>query len=407
VTTSRNAAAALLNKRWPRSPSQPDQRGESVPETHTPAGVRVTNLTRRYGSNTVLHGISFDIPQGGVCTLLGASGSGKTTTLRLLAGLDRPDGGEVWIAGRQVAGDGMLIPAEKRGVGLLFQSYALWPHMTVFDQISYPLKLRRMGKAEIAKAVQGAADMVGLGHLLDRYPAQLSGGQQQRVGLARALVFGPGLLLLDEPLSGLDAALRRQTRLELEQLQQRVKVTTVYVTHDQEEAMSVSDIVVVMSEGTIVSIAPPREIYDRPNSVYVASFVGASNLLDGTVVDRSGDQVVVRLADGATVRGYTAAALAVGDAAVLAIKPMDVLVRSEGETGENLCDAVVTSATYLGPQVELMLDLAGCEFRVPVQRWSLLEPGNPVRVQLPAERVTVLPPDGTPSAKLTKPTEKD
>jgi len=378
-----------------------------VPDTETPAGVRVTNLTRRYGSNTVLHGISFDIPQGGVCTLLGASGSGKTTTLRLLAGLDRPDGGEVWIAGRQVAGDGLLIPAEKREVGLLFQSYALWPHMTVFDQISYPLKLRRMGKAEIAKAVQGAADMVGLGHLLDRYPAQLSGGQQQRVGLARALVFGPGLLLLDEPLSGLDAALRRQTRLELEQLQQRVKVTTVYVTHDQEEAMSVSDIVVVMSEGAIVSIAPPREIYDRPNSVYVASFVGASNLLDGQVIDRSGDQVVVRLADGATVRGYTAAALTVGDAAVVAIKPMDVLVRGEGETGENLCDAAVTSATYLGPQVELMLDLAGSEFRVPVQRWSLLEPGNPVRVQLPAERVTVLPPDGTPSAKLTKPIEKD
>ena len=171
--------------------------------------------------------------------------------------------------------------------------------------------------------------------------------------------------------------------------------------------MSVSDIVVVMSEGNIVSIAPPREIFDRPSSVYVASFVGASNLLDGTVINRTGDQVVVRLADGSTIQGYGGPALAAGDAAVVTIKPGDALVLPESGTGGNICDAVVTSATYLGPQVELMLNLAGSEFRVPVQRSAAFEPGNPVRVQLPSDRVTVLPPDGTPSAKLNRPNEKD
>ena len=362
-------------------------------EATVPDGVRVSNLDRSYGDQKVLNGISFAIPAGSVCTLLGSSGSGKTTTLRLLAGLDRPDAGEIWIGGRKVAGRGLMVPAEQREIGMLFQAYALWPHMKVREQIAYPLRLRKMSKAAIVDAVQGAAAMVGLAHLLDRYPAQLSGGQQQRVGLARALVFGPKLLLLDEPLSGLDAALRRQTRLELEQLQERVKVTTIYVTHDQEEAMSVSDLVVVMSEGRIVTIAPPRQIYDHPETVFVASFVGASNLLPGTVVNRAGEEIAISLADGTIITGRARHSLAVGERAIAAVKPIDVVVRTDDGFGDNIISGSVTTATYLGAQVELLLRVADAEFRVSVPRAATLRAGDQVRLQLPADAVTVLPPD--------------
>jgi len=379
-----------------------NERSTTVSDPEGRMGVRVTNLERSYGRNKVLHGISFDVPEGSVCTLLGASGSGKTTTLRLLAGLDRPDGGEIHIGGRRVAGDRFLVPAEKREVGLLFQAYALWPHMTVFDQIAYPLRLRKTPRAELAAAVRAAADMVGLGALLDRYPSQLSGGQQQRVGLARALVFGPRLLLLDEPLSGLDAALRRQTRLELEQLQDRVKVTTIYVTHDQEEAMSVSDFVVVMSEGRVVSIAPPQEIYDRPTSVYVASFVGGSNLLHGEVAGVDGDRATVRLADGSTFAGAVQPGLRAGAPAVAAVKPIDITVAERGGTGDNVLPATVTSATYLGPHVELLLDVAGAEVRANVPRWSRLVSGDTVSLHVAPERVTILPPDSSAGTTTTE-----
>ncbi len=355
----------------------------------TPAGIRVRNLNRSYGELKVLDDVSFDVPEGGVCTLLGSSGSGKTTTLRLLAGLDRPDTGDITIAGQVMASDSIFVPGEQRQIGMVFQSYALWPHMKVFDQVAYPLKLRRWDKKRIAAAVDEAIRMVGLGGFLERFPAELSGGQQQRVAMARALVFGPRLLLLDEPMSGLDAELRRRTRLELEELQRRVKVTTVYVTHDQEEAMSVSDVVVVMSQGKVVSIASPRSVYDQPNSVYVASFVGASNLLTGTVTDISGDNVTVRLADGSLVTGIGREALSAGDTAICAIKPIDV-VADIGGTNTNLIHGDVKSSTFLGPQMEILLNVSGEELRVPVPRWSTYQPGDRVSFHLPLERLSVL-----------------
>jgi iron(III) transport system ATP-binding protein len=356
-------------------------------------GVRVTDLVRTFGKVQVLNQVSFEVPEGHVCTLLGASGSGKTTTLRLLAGLDRPDGGDIHIGGRHVAGRGVMVQAEQREVGMLFQSYALWPHMTVEDQIAYPLKLRKMSKEEMRSAIDTTAKRLGIERLLERYPSQLSGGQQQRVGLARALVFAPRLLLLDEPLSGLDAALRRQTLLELKKLQEQVKVTTVYVTHDQEEAMSVSDMVVVMSEGDVVSVASPRDTYERPQNVYVASFVGGSNALHGTLSDVSGRLATIRMSDGSRITGVMPKPVAVGHDAVAVIKPVDIGLQANQQVAEDTVSAQISYSTFLGPQVELMLDIAGQECRALTERGIAFERGDQVRVRLPRDLVTILPPE--------------
>lgn len=362
---------------------------QDLPMQKAGMGIRVRDLNRSYGKQHVLRDVSFEVPAGGVCTLLGASGSGKTTTLRLLAGLDRPDSGVIEIDGKVVASDTVFIPGEHRQIGMVFQSYALWPHMTAFDQIAYPLRLRRTARKALDEAVRSTAAMVGLADLLERYPSELSGGQQQRVALARALVFGPKLLLLDEPMSGLDAALRRRTRYELEELQKRVGITTVYVTHDQEEAMSVSDIVVVMSNGRIESIAPPRGTYDHPKSIYVASFVGASNLLPGKVIAVDNGVATVRLSDGVEISGVAGPLVAVGAHAVCAVKPVDVNIDVAGQT-RNVVKGTVKSSTYLGPQVELLIDIAGVEFRVPVPRESGHRAGLTIDVHLPIDRVSIL-----------------
>lgn len=358
-----------------------------------PGQVHVTGLDRSYGRVKVLDNISFDVPAGSVCTLLGASGSGKTTTLRLLAGLDAPDRGDIYIGGRHVAGRGVMVRAEQRAIGMLFQSYALWPHMKIGEQIVYPLRVRKVTKNERVEALERTAKMLGIERLLDRYPSQLSGGQQQRVGLARALVFDPDLLLLDEPLSGLDAELRRQTQLELQKLQERVGITTVYVTHDQEEAMSFSDQVVVMSEGRISSIAPPREMYDRPATVFVAAFVGRSNLLHGTVSALSGGEVTVRLPDGSTVTGSSAHSLRVDDPAIAVIKPVDVVARPDPGIVQNLLTGVVISTRFVGPRIEVALDFGAYQLELATPRGMSVPVGDALDVHLPPDRVTILPPD--------------
>ena len=271
--------------------------GNAAPSTLTLRAepIEVENLHIQYGLVAAVRGVSFAVEPGEQLTLLGPSGCGKTTTLRALAGLERPSGGTIRIGGQVVysSAQHIDIPAEKRGLSMVFQSYAIWPHMTVFDNVAYGLRVRKRPKAEIVARVHEALDLVQMGAYADRRASQLSGGQQQRVALARACAFSPLVLLFDEPLSNLDAKLRADMRIELRELQHRLGVTSVYVTHDLEEALAMSDRVVVMRDGLIEQAGTPTEIYARPRNVFVADFVGSSNLVAGKLrADLAGDGLI-------------------------------------------------------------------------------------------------------------------
>src|SRR5438552_15909469 len=241
--------------------------------------IAVENLTKRFGAVGAVSRVSLSIQEGEMFTLLGPSGCGKTTLRRLLAGFYNADEGEIRF-GDRVVND---VPPHERGIGMVFQNYALWPHMTVSENVSYGLKLRKVSSSDTAARVNGVLEKVGLTGLSDRYPGQLSGGQQQRVALARALVLNPQMLLLDEPLSNLDAKIRVQVRSEIRKLQQQLGITTIYVTHDQEEALSLSDRVAVMKDGRVLQVGAPKELYERPANRFVADFIGINNLVEVTV----------------------------------------------------------------------------------------------------------------------------
>src|SRR5216110_1785631 len=245
--------------------------------------IEVDDLEIHYGEVPAVRGVSFSVRPGEQLTLLGPSGCGKTTTLRAIAGLEQPSAGEIRIGGAPVYSSvqRINIPAEKRGLSMVFQSYAIWPHMTVFDNVAYGLRVRRESREAIAEKVDRALDMVQMRPFRDRGASQLSGGQQQRVALARAFVFQPSVLLFDEPLSNLDAKLRADMRIELRELQHRLGITSVYVTHDLEEALAMSDHIVVMRDGLIAQVGSPSEIYNRPRNAFVADFIGSANLIRG------------------------------------------------------------------------------------------------------------------------------
>jgi iron(III) transport system ATP-binding protein len=248
--------------------------------------ISVSDLVVSYGNYVAVKGISFDVQRGEHITLLGPSGCGKTTTLRSIAGLERPTGGSIRLDGTPVysADQRINVPVEKRGISMVFQSYAIWPHMTVFDNVAYGLRVRGLSRKEIEAKASQALDLVQLRHAADRPASKLSGGQQQRVALGRAIAFSPSVILFDEPLSNLDAKLRASMRVELKELQHRLGISSVYVTHDQEEALAISDRVIVMNDGKIEQIGTPDEIYNRPASGFVADFVGSANILPGTIV---------------------------------------------------------------------------------------------------------------------------
>jgi ABC-type Fe3+/spermidine/putrescine transport system ATPase subunit len=275
----------------------------------TPDGrIEVRDLVVRYGNVAAVDGVSFTVARGEHVTLLGPSGCGKTTTLRAIAGLETPSGGSIQIAGQTVysAAERRNVPAEKRGISMVFQSYAVWPHMSVFDNVAYGLRVRKLPRAEVAAQVERALDLVQMRDYATRSASLLSGGQQQRVALARAIAFSPTVVLFDEPLSNLDAKLRAEMRVELRELQRRLDITSVYVTHDQEEALAISDRVIVMHVGGIEQIGTPEDIYHRPKTRFVADFVGSANLIQGRLIE---GRVAGRAAENGRIRFESTAGL--------------------------------------------------------------------------------------------------
>jgi ABC-type Fe3+/spermidine/putrescine transport system ATPase subunit len=319
--------------------------------------LELRNVVKQYGVVRAVDGLSFKIRRGEVFTLLGPSGCGKSTTLRIVAGLEHPEEGELFLTGQTIvsATQGLFLPPERRNMGMVFQSYAIWPHFTVFENIAFPLRLRRMGGVELQKRVEESLDIVGLTGLGERPATALSGGQQQRVALARALVYRPDILLLDEPLSNLDAKLREHMRLELRSIQRRLGMTVLFVTHDQAEAMTMSDRVAVMKSGQFEQVGSPNEVYERPASTFVRDFLGRALVLEGLGrqeggrlhVSLSGEHNRTLIVDDCT--------LAVnGDAVPMAIscRPEDVRLEAAGEAAPNRLVATVEEAAYLGERVE-------------------------------------------------------
>lgn len=336
--------------------------------------ILIEGLTKRYGAVTAVEDLSLEVAAAEFVTLLGPSGCGKTTTLRCIAGLERPDAGEIVIDGRTVVSvdKGIFVPPDKRDIGMVFQSYALWPHMSVFANVAYPLRMRRIARRQVRPSVMEALSTVGLAEYADRPATMLSGGQQQRVALARALVARPRVLLFDEPLSNLDARLRADMRTELRSLRTRIQATSVYVTHDQIEALTLSDRITVMSEGRVHQTGQPQELYARPLTRFVAEFMGFDNVFDGTVVGIRDGQYDIELrigtpaADGnagpvITVPARAEPSLAVDTAVWLAVRssglsPASADARADGR---RTISGTVAARMYLGEDVEYAVDVGG------------------------------------------------
>jgi len=363
--------------------------------------IALRDVVKRFGGVTAVDRATLDVADGELFTLLGPSGCGKTSLLRLVAGFARPDGGEIRFGDRRVD----PLPPYERNIGMVFQNYALWPHMTVRQNVTYGLRLRRLDAGEIERRLEAGLAKVNLTGLEDRYPGQLSGGQQQRVALARALVLNPDILLLDEPLSNLDAKIRIQVRAEIRKLQQDLGITTVYVTHDQEEALSLSDRVAVMREGRVLQISTPRDLYERPVSRFVADFVGTNNFIAGVCRERvdfpkgpegsagAEGHVVVETPLG-VLRGRPAAPLDRGARCVLAVRPENVTLDGRDE---NVVEARIVLASYLGNALRYDVETAGgLTLKVDVRDpWhhTALPPGRTVRVTFPASAALALADD--------------
>jgi putative spermidine/putrescine transport system ATP-binding protein len=321
-----------------------------------PAGVeiRLERLSKSYGGVKAADDVSLVVPGGSFVTLLGPSGSGKTTTLMIVAGFVQPDAGEVFIGGRRVS----HVPAYRRAIGMVFQHYALFPHMTVFDNIAYPLRMRRLARNVIAERVGATLALIQLPDVAQRYPHQLSGGQQQRIALARAVVFEPQILLMDEPLGALDRKLREQMQVELREFQRTLGVTTLSVTHDQEEAMALSDLVVIMRDGRLEQAGPPSDLYERPSSRFVAEFLGTSNAIEGVLQRGAGGGLELLTGSGLCLPIGEIGARPPGAAAQLLVRP-ERIRWAEDEPTEVRADGVVAAVTFLGERLRYQIRLEG------------------------------------------------
>jgi putative spermidine/putrescine transport system ATP-binding protein len=367
------------------------------------AELQLKQLMKAYGATKAIDGISLDVPAGAFVSLLGPSGSGKTTTLNLIAGFLTPDSGDILLDQRSVAD----VPPHRRNIGMVFQSYSLFPHLSVAENVGFPLRMRtRLSREEARQRIHEMLDLVQLAHLGDRYPRQLSGGQQQRVAMARALVSWPRLLLMDEPLGALDKKLREQMQIEIKRIHRSVGTTVIYVTHDQNEALTMSDLVVVMHEARIAQIGTPRELYEAPANVFVADFLGDSNLLAAKVVGTSPDDVSVEIAGGETLRVKRGAIEAsVGDRVVILIRPEDMTVRwSKGQlSGQDMLAGTVRELSYHGDtfRLEVAVGQDTLKVKVPRAEGAAMEPGLQVFLTWPAQAAKLPPataPGGVPGA---------
>ena len=351
------------------------------------AVVELRALTKRYGALAVVDGVDVTVGDGSLVCLLGPSGCGKTTTLRLIAGFLEPDGGAVIVGGKRVSAPGAVVPPERRNMSMIFQSYALWPHMTIAENVAYGLNLRKLPKDEIARRVDEILAVTQMSRFARRYPAELSGGQQQRVALARALVVKPETLLLDEPLSNLDANLREEMRFELRRLHDQYRYTTVYVTHDQQEAMTAADRIVVMRDGRIEQMGAPRDIYERPATEFVARFIGGTNILRGSHLGGN----VVRCA-GLMLRCGQGEPAPDGDTAV-SIRPHEIrLLEAARSDGANRVRGRVERQTYLGPTRDYLVRLPGeAAVRVVTPHDLDIPAGREVMVEFPPAQCRALP----------------
>jgi len=352
------------------------------------ASVEIEHLYKHFGEETAVKDVNLVVAEGEFVTLLGPSGCGKTTTLRCVAGLERPDGGEIRIGGEVVvsAEKGIYLNPEDRNIGMVFQSYAVWPHMTVFDNVAYGLRVRRVGSAELKSKTMRALDLVGLADFAERYATKLSGGQRQRVALARAIVYEPRVVLFDEPLSNLDAKLREQMRDELVRLQREVGITSIYVTHDQSEALVMSDRVVVMDKAVIQQIGDPQAIYSEPANTFVAGFIGVANLIEGKLLASEGDVSDVEIpcndgGDPMRLRARTNQAIPLGGHLSINIRPEDLTLHvnePQANGARNILPGKVIDTVYLGNFLDCRVDVRGHEVGIQIDHFEQLSEGQPV-----------------------------
>jgi len=351
----------------------------------------------RGGAVKAAQNVSFEVPEGKLFTLLGPSGCGKTTTLRSIAGLEKPTAGEIEVGGRVVysSGKGIFVAPNKRNFGMVFQSYAIWPHMNVFQNVAFPLEVRKLPRKEIREKVVRVLTAVALDHLVDRDATKLSGGQQQRLALARALVMEPQLLLLDEPLSNLDAKLRDRMRTELKRLQRDLSLTTVYVTHDQTEALALSHEIAVMNEGHIVQIGTPRQIYEQPANQFVADFVGTTNFIGGTVtaLDDGHGHCIVSSAIG-ELKAHAGEGVAKNLAVTVSVRPEDIELSEAPPAAaedDNICKGTVVAKDFLGNYLDFSVKVGDVVLLAKAHPSLRTPTGDPIYLRMKAEKCVAIP----------------
>jgi len=350
------------------------------------ASVQLQNISKSFKDVVAVKDVNLTIKDGEFFSLLGPSGCGKTTILRMMAGFYVPTIGKILFDNKDVS----FLPPNKRNTAMVFQNYALFPHMTVFENVAFGLRARKIPNPERKSRVRKALELVNLAELENRHVTQLSGGQQQRVALARAIVIEPKILLLDEPLSNLDAKLRRETREQIQKLQRKLKITTIYVTHDQEEALMLSDRIALMNEGVCQQIGTPFEIYNHPANAFVAKFIGRSNLFNGTVINVQSDDILVELKHGIQLIVKTDDKLSTGQKVVLAIKPESVILHKNDITGMNILKGRIITKHFNGYLIEYEIDVDGITLNnVALNEENVYEEIN-IYVEIPKDKINVL-----------------